>query len=176
MAASVDSTDGVVFVPAFTGLGAPHWDPYASGLIIGIQRSTQIGHIARAAIESIAFQVADVVHAMDQDTQQPLRELRVDGGAAANDLLMQFQADLLGIPVHRPAVLETTALGAAFLAGLAVGFWSSTEEIARLRGPDTVFEPKADRAAMLRRQQKWQDAVQRARGWNRRPSRLATAH
>ncbi|HEX3987675.1 MAG TPA: glycerol kinase GlpK [Acidobacteriaceae bacterium] len=167
VAASVDSTNGVVFVPAFTGLGAPHWDPYASGLIIGIQRSTQIGHIARAAIESIAFQVADVLHAMDQDTQQPLRELRVDGGAAANDLLMQFQADLLGIPVHRPAVLETTALGAAFLAGLAVGFWSSTEEIAALRGPDTVFQPKADRAEMQRRQVKWQDAVQRARGWNR---------
>ncbi|HEY1808439.1 MAG TPA: glycerol kinase GlpK [Acidobacteriaceae bacterium] len=167
VAASVDSTDGVVFVPAFTGLGAPHWDPYASGLIIGIQRSTQIGHIARAAIESIALQVADVVHAMGQDTGQPLRELRVDGGAAANDMLMQFQADLLGIPVHRPAVLETTALGAAFLAGLAVGFWSSTADIARLRGQDTVFKPGADRAGMLRRQQKWQDAVERARGWNR---------
>ncbi|MGA7524671.1 MAG: glycerol kinase GlpK [Acidobacteriaceae bacterium] len=169
VAASVDSTNGVVFVPAFTGLGAPYWDPYASGLIIGIQRSTQIGHIARAAIESIAFQVADVLHAMNQDTQQPLRELRVDGGAAANDLLMQFQADLLGLPVRRPAVLETTALGAAFLAGLAIGFWNSTEEIAKLRGPDTVFEPKADRSDMLRRQQKWQDAVQRARGWNRPP-------
>ncbi len=167
VAASVDSTEGIVFVPAFTGLGAPHWDPYASGLIIGIQRSTQIGHIARAAIESIAFQVADVVQAMGQDTGHPLRELRVDGGAAANDMLMQFQADLLGIPVHRPAVLETTALGAAFLAGLAVGFWSSPDEIARLRGQDTVFTPKADRADMLRRQQKWQDAVQRARGWNR---------
>jgi len=169
VAASVDSSNGVVFVPAFTGLGAPHWDPYASGLIIGLQRSTQIGHIARAAVESIAFQVADVLHAMDQDTGRPLRALRVDGGAAANDLLMQFQADLLGIPVHRPAVLETTALGAAFLAGLAVGFWSSTDEIARLRGPDTVFEPKADPADMQRRQQQWQDAVQRARGWNRPP-------
>ncbi|MGA8530882.1 MAG: glycerol kinase GlpK [Acidobacteriaceae bacterium] len=167
VAATVDSTNGVVFVPAFTGLGAPYWDPYASGMIIGIQRSTQIGHIARAAIESIAFQVADVLHAMNQDTQQPLRELRVDGGAAANDLLMQFQADLLGLPVRRPAVLETTALGAAFLAGLAVGFWSSTEEIARLRGPDTVFKPKADPAEMFRRRQKWQDAVQRSRGWNR---------
>jgi glycerol kinase len=173
IAATVDSTEGVVFVPAFTGLGAPHWDPYASGLIIGIQRSTQIGHIARAAIESIAFQVADVVHAMDQDARQPLHELRVDGGAAANDLLMQFQADLLGIPVHRPATLETTALGAAFLAGLAVGFWSSTDEIASLRGPDTIFNPKADRSEMLRRQQKWQDAVQRSRGWNRPPN---TAH
>ncbi len=173
VAASVDSTNGIVFVPAFTGLGAPYWDPYASGLIIGIQRSTQIGHIARAAIESIAFQVADVLHAINQDTQQPLRALRVDGGAAANDLLMQFQADLLGLPVHRPAVLETTALGAAFLAGLAVGFWTSTEEIAKLRGPDTVFEPRADRAEMLRRQQKWQDAVQRSRNWNRPPEATA---
>ena len=167
VAATVDTTDGVVFVPAFTGLGAPHWDPYASGLIIGIQRSTQIGHIARAAIESIAFQVSDVLHAMDRDTQQPFRELRVDGGAAANDMLMQFQADLLQLPVRRPAVLETTALGAGYLAGLAVGFWSSTEEIAKLRGPDTVFEPKADRKQMERRQEKWQDAVRRAGGWSR---------
>jgi glycerol kinase len=167
VAASVDTADGVVFVPAFTGLGAPHWDPYASGMIIGIQRSTQIGHIARAAIESIAFQVADVLHAMDEDTRQPFRELRVDGGAAANDLLMQFQADLLEIPVRRPAVLETTALGAAYLAGLAVGFWSGTEEIAKLRGPDAVFAPKADRREMQQRMEKWQDAVRRARGWNR---------
>jgi glycerol kinase len=110
---------------------------------------------------------------MNQDTQQPLRELRVDGGAAANDLLMQFQADLLGLPVRRPAVLETTALGAAFLAGLAVGFWSSTEEIAKLRGPDTVFEPRGDRAEMLRRRQKWQDAVHRSRDWNRPPETTA---
>ena len=167
VAATVDTADGVVFVPAFTGLGAPHWDPYASGLIIGIQRGTQIGHIARAAIESIAFQVSDVLHAMDRDTQQPFRELRVDGGAAANDMLMQFQADLLQLPVRRPAVLETTALGAAYLAGLAVGFWSSTDEIGKLRGPDTVFEPKADRKEMERRQEKWQDAVKRAGGWNR---------
>jgi glycerol kinase len=157
----------VVFVPAFTGLGAPTWDPYASGMIIGIHRGTQIGHIARAAIESIAFQVADVLRAMDRDTQQPFRELRVDGGAAANDLLMQFQADLLQLPVRRPAVLETTALGAASLAGLAVNFWSSTEEIARLRGPDMVFEPRAGRKEMEHRLEKWQDAVRRAGGWNR---------
>jgi glycerol kinase len=167
VAATVDTTDGVVFVPAFTGLGAPHWDPYASGMIIGIQRSTQIGHIARAAIESIAFQVADVLRAMNLDTRQPFRELRVDGGAAANDLLMQFQADLLQLPVRRPAVLETTALGAAYLAGLAVNFWSSTDEIAKLRSPDKVFEPKADRKEMERRQAKWQDAVKRAGGWNK---------
>jgi glycerol kinase len=167
VASSVESAENVVFVPAFTGLGAPHWDPYASGIIIGIQRSTQIGHIARAALESIAFQVADVIGAMNKDTQQPFRELRVDGGAAANDILMQFQADLLQLPVKRPAQLETTAMGAAYLAGLAVNFWSSTEEIARLRSHDTIFEPKANRKEMERRQAKWQDAVKRAGGWNR---------
>ncbi len=167
MAASVESAENVMFVPAFTGLGAPHWDPYASGMIIGIQRSTQVGHIARAALESIAFQVADVLQAMERDTQHPLHELRVDGGAAANDILMQFQADLLQRPVRRPAVLESTAMGAAYLAGLAVNFWSSTDEIASLRGPDTLFEPKAVRKEMEARQAKWRDAVKRAGGWNR---------
>jgi glycerol kinase len=167
LAAAVDSAENVVFVPAFTGLGAPHWDPYASGMIIGIQRNTQIGHIARAALESIAFQVADVLQAMENDTGQPLLELRVDGGAAANDTLMQFQADLLQRPVRRPAMLETTAMGAAYLAGLAVNFWSSAEEIAKLRGPDTIFEPKAERKLMEARQAKWRDAVGRAGGWNK---------
>jgi glycerol kinase len=167
LAAAVESAENVVFVPAFTGLGAPHWDPYASGMIIGIQRNTQIGHIARAALESIAFQVADVLQAMESDTGQPLHELRVDGGAAANDMLMQFQADLLQRPVRRPAMLETTAMGAAYLAGLAVNFWSSTEEIAKLRGPDTIFEPKAERRQMEARQVKWRDAVGRAGGWNK---------
>ncbi len=166
IAAAVPSTEGVVFVPAFTGLGAPHWDPYASGMIIGLQRSTQIGHIARAAIESIAFQVADVLQAMDRDTATRFRELRVDGGATANDMLMQFQADLLQLPVRRPALLETTALGAAYLAGLAVNFWQDTEEISKLRQPDTIFQPKADRREMEDRQARWQDAVQRTRGWN----------
>ena len=167
LAAAVESAEKVVFVPAFTGLGAPHWDPYASGMIIGIQRNTQIGHIARAALESIAFQVADVLQAMESDTGQPLHELRVDGGAAANDMLMQFQADLLQRPVRRPAMLETTAMGAAYLAGLAVNFWSSAEEIAKLRGPDTIFEPKAERGQMEARQEKWRDAVGRAGGWNK---------
>jgi len=156
-----------VFVPAFTGLGAPYWDPYASGMIIGLQRSTEIGHIARAALESIAFQVADVMGAMDRDTHQPFRELRVDGGAAANDILMQFQADLLQLPVRRPAVLETTAQGAAYLAGLAVNFWSSTDEILKLRAEDTLFKPKADKKEMEARQARWKDAVKRAGGWNR---------
>lgn len=167
LAASVQSAENVVFVPAFTGLGAPYWDPYASGMIIGIERSTQIGHIARAALESIAFQVADVLQAMERDTQHPLRELRVDGGAAANDTLMQFQADLLQRAVRRPAMLETTALGAAYLAGLAVNFWSSTDEIAKLRGPDTMFEPRAAAKDMEARQAKWRDAVSRTRGWNK---------
>jgi glycerol kinase len=166
VAASVESAGNVVFVPAFTGLGAPHWDPYASGMIIGMERGTEVGHIARAALESIAFQVADVLQAMNEDTRAPLKELRVDGGAAANDILMQFQADLLQVPVRRPAMLESTALGAAYLAGLAVNFWSSVEDIHKLRGPDRVFEPRADRKQMQARQARWQDAVKRARGWN----------
>jgi glycerol kinase len=168
IAASVPHSDGVVFVPAFTGLGAPHWDPHAAGTIIGIQRSTQIGHIARAAIESIAFQVADVLRAMDADTGIRCRQLRVDGGAAANDLLMQFQADLLGIPVQRPAILESTAQGAAYLAGLATGFWSSTAEIAQNRA-ERVFTPKPDRTATDRHYARWQNAIHRAKGWNEQP-------
>ncbi len=165
IAASVPNSDGVVFVPAFTGLGAPYWDPHAAGLIIGIRRGTEIGHIARAAIESIAFQVADVLQAMDADTGIPCRELRVDGGAAANNLLMQFQADLLGIPVHRPAVLESTAQGAAYLAGLASGFWSSVDEIAQTRA-DAVFDPHSDSSGVDRSYARWRNAVDRAKGWN----------
>ena len=167
VAASVDGANQVVFVPAFTGLGAPYWDPYASGMIIGIERGTQVGHIARAALESIAYQVADVLDAMNHDTRQPFRELRVDGGAAANDILMQFQADLLQLPVRRPAILETTAAGAAYLAGLSVGFWNSTDEIAKLRTNDTVFQPKAGQEEMQLRHARWRDAVKRASGWNR---------
>ena len=119
---------GVYLVPAFAGLGAPHWDPYARGTIVGITRGTTSGHIARAALESIAYQVADLLDAMAADAGIPLTELRVDGGAATNNMLMQFQADLLGVPVVRPAVTETTALGAAYLAGLAVGFWKSVDD------------------------------------------------
>src|SRR5580658_5966733 len=141
LAQTVEGSEGLVLVPAFVGLGAPHWDPHASGLMIGLRRSTKPGHIARAALESIAFQVADVLEAMNGDTKTPCPELRVDGGAAANDLLMQFQADLLGIPVVRPEVIETTALGAAYLAGLAVGFWASPEEIWKLRDAGRKFDP-----------------------------------
>jgi glycerol kinase len=167
VAASVEGSNNVVLVPAFTGLGAPYWDPYASGMIIGLQRSTEIGNIARAALESIAFQVADVLYAMDSDTQYGFTKLRADGGAAADDMLMQFQADLLGIPVERPSILETTAQGAAYLAGLATGFWESVEEIAKTRPEGQVFHPQMDRAKARRLYTKWQDAVGRAKGWNK---------
>ena len=129
---SVPDNGGVYFVPAFVGLGAPHWDSYARGTMIGLTRDTTAGHIARAALESIAFQVADLLDAMQRDTGTPLQELRVDGGAAANDVMMQFQADILGVPVVRPAVTETTALGAAYLAGLQSGFWRDVSAIAAM--------------------------------------------
>ena len=167
IAAGVDGSSNVVLVPAFTGLGAPHWDPYAGGMIIGLERSTEIGHLARAALESIAFQVTDVMRAMESDTPHRVQKLRADGGAAANDTLMQFQADLLGLPVERPAILETTALGAAYLAGLATGFWSSVEELRDTRAEPQLFTPKLDREKARRQYARWQDAVERAKGWNR---------
>jgi len=167
LAATVDHTDGVVFVPAFTGLGAPHWDPYASGLLIGINRNTKPGHIARAALESIALQVADVVQAMDADSKQLFKELRVDGGAATNDLMMQFQSDLLRIPVVRPAAIETTALGAAYLAGLATGFWESPQEIWSKRESDTRFTPKMDEAKAKQIRERWNEAVSRSKNWTK---------
>ncbi|MGB7328965.1 MAG: glycerol kinase GlpK [Rubripirellula sp.] len=165
LAATVPDSDGVYMVPAFAGLGAPHWDAYARGTIIGITRGTTRGHIARAALEGIAFQVADVLDAMKQDAGAPIEELRVDGGAAANDLLMQFQADIMQISVVRPKVIETTALGAAFLAGLAVGFWSDVEEIQKVWQTDRVFRPlmSADEAAT--RRAKWTRAVKRSMEW-----------
>jgi glycerol kinase len=166
LAATVEDSDGVVLVPAFVGLGAPYWDPYATGLLIGLRRGTKPGHIARAAEESIAFQVADVIEAMDADTKCPFKELRVDGGAAVDDLLMQFQADLLGVPVIRPAVSETTALGAAYLAGLAVGFWNSPEEIRKLRAADTRYEPKAGENKIAAGRARWKRAVERSRNWH----------
>ncbi|MGB8536283.1 MAG: glycerol kinase GlpK [Acidobacteriaceae bacterium] len=166
LAASVEDSDGVVLVPAFVGLGAPYWDPYAAGLLIGLRRGTKPGHIARAAEESIAFQVADVIDAMDADTKVPFRELRVDGGASVDDLLMQFQADLLGVPVIRPAVSETTALGAAYLAGLAVGYWSSPEEIRKLRAADTRYEPHPGQQKIVAGRARWKRAVERSRNWH----------
>ena len=165
LAASVPDTGGVVFVPAFAGLGAPYWDAYARGTIVGMTRGTTKAHIARAALASIAYQTVDVLEAMQKDSAIVLRELRVDGGASRNDLLMQFQADVLGVPVVRPMVTETTALGAAYLAGLAVGFWSSQEEISAQWHMGRRFVPSMagdERAARLAL---WRRAVERARAW-----------
>ena len=165
LAASVPDTGGVVFVPAFVGLGAPHWDAYAAGMLIGLRRDTGPGHIARAALEAIAFQVADVLEAVHSETGAPLQALRVDGGAAVNDLLMQFQADVLGVPVVRPRVTETTALGAAYLAGLATSFWPSPDALRAERKGDVRFEPKMSSSERSDRRGLWQRAVERARAW-----------
>jgi glycerol kinase len=165
LAASVPDSGGVVFVPAFVGLGAPHWDPQASGLLIGLRRDTSPGQIARAALESVAFQVADVLDAVQSETT-PLAALRVDGGAAVNNLLMQFQADVLGVPVVRPQVTETTALGAAYLAGLATGFWENPEELRAKRQNDVRFEPGMAQQERAERRGRWQRAVERAKNWN----------
>ena len=165
LAAGVQDTGGVVFVPAFVGLGAPHWDPHAAGMLIGLRRDTKPGHIARAALESIAFQVADVLDAVHSETGTPLGALRVDGGAAVNDLMMQFQADVLGVPVVRPRVTETTALGAAYLAGLAAGFWASPDELRSKRQGDVRFEPRMDERERSKRRALWQRAVERAKNW-----------
>jgi glycerol kinase len=166
LAASVPDAGGVVFVPAFVGLGAPHWDAHASGMLIGLRRDTKPGHIARAALESIAYQVADVLEAVHSETGTPLAALRVDGGAAVNDLLMQFQADVLGVPVVRPQVTETTALGAAYLAGLAVGFWAGPEELRAKREGDVRFEPRMGSGERTERRAVWQKAVGRAKSWS----------
>ena len=165
LACTETDNGGVYLVPAFTGLGSPHWDPFARGSMQGLTRGTTRGHIARAALESIAFQSAELLDAVQLDSQQPLVELRVDGGASANNLLMQFQADLLGVTVVRSRIAETTALGAAYLAGLAVGFWSSEDELAKQWQIDRRFEPQLnrDRAAEMRSQ--WSRALTRARGW-----------
>ncbi|TMG91499.1 MAG: glycerol kinase, partial [Betaproteobacteria bacterium] len=167
LALSVPDSGGVYLVPAFTGLGAPHWDPYARGTIVGLTRGSNAGHIARAALESIAFQSADLLHAMEQDSGVKSKELRVDGGAAADDLLMQFQSDLLGVPVVRPRVLETTALGAAYLAGLATGVWASREEIAKQWKVAKRFEPRMNREEAERRMDEWKRALERARDWEK---------
>jgi len=165
LAASLTGNDDVYFVPALTGLGAPHWDPYARGLIIGLTRGTGRAHLARAALESIAYQTRDVVEAMSRESGIQLRELRADGGAVANRFLMQFQADLLGVPVEVPVITETTALGAACLAGLAVGFWASREELAERWRVARRYEPKMAPAQREELQARWRQAVERSLGW-----------
>jgi glycerol kinase len=165
LAAGVEDNGGVYMVPAFVGLGAPHWDPYARGAILGLTRGTTAAHLARAAQESIALQVADLLEAMQADAGVDLAELRVDGGAAVDDLLLQIQSDVLGIPVVRPTATETTALGAAYLAGLAVGFWDDLKTLRRQWRVDRRFEPHAPKEAVQRLRSRWRQAVERAKGW-----------
>jgi len=167
LAASVKDANGVYVVPAFAGLGAPHWDPYARGTIIGITRGVSAAHIALASLHSIAFQTLDVLEAMTADSAIPIKELRVDGGATANNLLMQFQADILGVPIALPEVTETTALGAAYLAGLAVGFWKEIDEIAACAAIAKRFEPKMPREQAEELIHNWRRAVARAKDWAR---------
>jgi glycerol kinase len=166
LAASVEDNGDVYFVPAFTGMGAPYWDQYARGLLIGISRGTGRGHIARAALEGIAFQTMDVLDVMHRDTGVETRELRVDGGAVVNNLLMQFQSDILGIPVVRPRISETTALGAAYLAGLATGFWSNIDELKKQWQPERQFTGTFNREKAGKLRGKWKDAVKRAGSWH----------
>jgi glycerol kinase len=166
LAASVPDCGGVYFVPAFVGLGAPYWDPYARGAVLGITRDTTAAHIARAALESIAHQVADVLEAMSADSGIPITQLRVDGGAAADNLLLQTQADFLQIPVGRPKVLESTARGAAYLAGLAVNFWPSMEALADQCEMDRIFYPQMNPQLVSQKRARWKQAVLRSKNWN----------
>src|SRR3546814_478815 len=165
LAATVPSTDGCFLVPAFTGLGSPWWDPYARGAVAGITRGTGRGHLARAVLESMSLQTRDVVEAMSDASGHPIRALKADGGAAANDLLLQIQADHLQVPVSRPVVAETTALGAAYLAGLAEGVWGSTDDITSNWQLDATFDPAIDPADADALHERWCAAVARARGW-----------
>jgi glycerol kinase len=165
LALTVPDNGGVYFAPAFAGLGAPHWDAYARGTIVGLTRGATGGHIARAALESIAYQSADLISAMEKDAGLALAELRVDGGATASNLLMQFQADLLGVPVVRPRVHETTALGAAYLAGLAVGYWKDAGDVKANWQVDRTFEPSMPRAQSAEMRARWEKAVERAKAW-----------
>jgi glycerol kinase len=168
LAASVPDSDGVFVVPAFVGLGAPYWDPYARGTMVGLTRNTSIAHIARASVESIAYQTRDVLEAMQKDAGRPLTGLKVDGGAARNDALLQFQADVLGVSVRRPVVAETTALGAAYLAGLAVGYWKDAADLARNWALDREFTPAAASGQGDALYRNWQRAVERSRNWAER--------
>jgi len=168
LAATVPDCGGVYLVPAFAGLGAPHWDQYARGTITGLTRGTTAAHLARAALEGIAFQVADVLEVMKQDSGIAMNGLRVDGGACANNLLMQFQADVLQVPVVRPKVIETTALGAAYLAGLAVGFWKDRDEVSRAWQVERTFEPKLSADEAAHRRTRWKEALSRSADWEER--------
>jgi glycerol kinase len=165
LASSVPDNGGIYFVPAFVGLGAPHWDSFARGAIVGLTRGTTSAHIARAALESIAYQVADLTDAIQTDVQTPLTELRVDGGASANNTLMQFQADILGVPVVRPSITETTALGAAYLAGLAIEVWKDVQAISNLPSEQTRFEPRMPRSQAKLLRERWNEAVSRSLSW-----------
>ena len=167
MAASVADAGGVVIVPAFTGLGSPWWDPYARGTVLGLTRGSGRAELARAAIESMAFQTRDVVDAMVAACGAPLAELNVDGGAAVMDLLLQIQADQLGVPVTRAAVAETTALGAAYLAGIAEGVWDGTDTVRRNWVGEATFEPATDRSGADSDYARWREAVSRSRDWAR---------
>src|SRR5438270_13690573 len=164
LAESVPDTGDVYFVPALVGLGAPHWDPYARGVIVGITRGTTKAHIARAAVEAMAFQARDVIEAMQADAGTSIRVLKADGGASVNDALLQFQADLLGVPVARPTIQETTALGAAYLAGLAEGVWASREDLADKWRLDREFQP-GDIEQAEQRYDRWKEAVRRSLRW-----------
>jgi len=165
LANTVENNGGVYLVPAFTGLGAPHWDPYARGAILGLTRGANRGHLCRAALESIAFQSADLIESMRADSNIELKKLSVDGGASMSEPLMQFQADLLRVPVVRPKTVETTALGAAFLAGLAVGYWESKADITACWEVDATFEPKMPENEAATYQKGWKRAVERAKAW-----------
>ena len=165
LAASLASNEGVYFVPAFVGLGAPYWDQYARGIIIGITRGTRRAHLARAVLEAMAYLSKDVLIEMEKDSGIKVAELRVDGGATNNNFLMQFQADILGTKVIRPVIQETTALGAAYLAGLAVGYWSDQEEIAKMWKVEREFDPQMDESMREKLHSAWKEAVKRSLSW-----------
>jgi glycerol kinase len=165
LARTVPDSDGVFLVPAFVGLGAPYWDPYARGTLVGLTRNTTVNHVARAALDSMAYQTRDVLEAMQRDASIQLAQLKVDGGAAANNLMLQFQADVLGVAVRRPVVAETTALGAAYLAGLAVGYWKDTDDVVRNWALDREFTPAMPAARRDALYARWQKAVERSRDW-----------
>ena len=164
LAQTVTDSGGVIFVPGFVGLGAPHWDPYGTGALIGINRSTSQGHIARAALESITLQNLDILNTMEKDSDIIIKELRVDGGATTNNLLLQIQANVANIDIIRPKITETTARGVAFLAGLSTGYWKNLEEIKKIWEPDKVFNPQSD-TNMTKIRKNWSKAIDRSKNW-----------